>query len=1751
MAQSVAAWSLRLAISILLVVALMPFAWARTGEDPLQQLRDEGFVFLNQNSPEVRRAHMAVNGLLQKLIDPKVDGARPFQLMLVDSLHVNAAILRGEGNSPNLVLVNTGLLHMVKSDDELAFVLSHELEHGVSQIHDYLEKLNDRRTAVRPHELYLSLISRVEENEVDVKALRRVVAAKYNPYAAESFMKAIAARYGDSPSASHTTWLTRRSAIGTALAAATRGFGVKLDHNQALKSEVRKEVLGLVQGPRAEARRALQIRELIEQPTAEFAKEFRKLKAGKFEPATDGISSPSTLDTEYRRRVSRYREVTGDLVNQEDILQFRVESYSQLVAQRDAAFRSVLGENHSPKSAVEMKRLVKSLETSATPPVFRGSTTDHSILLDLGWRIEEARERIKRIETRVANSSGDELTEYKAQLEAKRSEIQRMVNDFEFHLRRLPPTLLGRPTRETVREGVRALVEARQGNSMGSPASRKIDEAILSATKGANFKQGKEQAARLSSYVQRWMTQASPGFEKAEYDAFSSLLRFGNADFWKENAPRILGHAKKAFGAGFDRVTDPMERSLQIERAFLLQGYVSDYWVEALPEAERPDASKKILAEKVDLHRTGVARANRSSELFGLIPFSGTQYSMGYRGHGFGVPPEHIAEYYNEEFAKSVLSRINAILSDDLKSSNSNQQVLETVDGYLKTLLKLKNDFPRLAGPIQSAFSAVRNETIQLYSARFFSGENRAVARIRSEALFDGQYAKDLKDSVPMDAALAKRHLNALSQISGRNELRGLTSIGGVDHVAATAGHSVGQRIAELQKTEALIGRNSSVRLLSSSEVKEAGDLALRLARQPETVGLSAKATKIENGFHYPDETKKVLRGVQKGVRQEIHGTLWLAEQMKTGEMPDSKGHSRILNRLIDIWGPELATQDLFGVNNSELLGAMVNSVDESLDVSSALVDVSRERLRSGGRSLGLDPADTRLLEEFRGRNLARRIEQQVERLLERGFGYMPSEAEVRGILQDLPVEKITNFLSKTAPYSKGSKIRDLMLEKVFEVAKSDPKVLHGLRDPRLIQSFRYKENRDRLAQWQLEDALSIEERSRVAHASRKPVVGKESVRDVVQRAKRLIDQQYPELGGEKSAAVERLEQKLLTTNAESRYLKESRIGSNNWMQVRELAGLDLPSLVASAGGDSPIARLEMAEYLVGEREVQPTFLRDFSERRPGFEEEILAARKQFLASDVMSRSFALQSFMDDANGVFSDPALVERVYRRILGENAANPAIREVFTTYLDDLPASERNVIISYIYSTFADNREGGKAAASLKTILEAMGPMGVKAGQFLRSSGRLSKSQAQELDHFFSNALPPTRPMIYDDLAKATGSGLEGISGVREMVGSGSINYGVRVTTDVGLDAVARFRKPHVEGQIANENARWERVIRRLEQSGNTDVRRLSSFLEEARVAAVSTLGTDGVELDLSHERRMYETARKAYESPAATKTGFRIEVVKPIESLQTKVPAESQKLVSFYEFIESADFKNLPKHQQQQMARQILGAELDAIFKRGAFDPDGHVGNWMVDVKNNRLVRIDYAQIRSLSPKEAAKIGEVVNTLFLPKPNSADIARLASGIEAVIDIPSRDRLSNAELRKLIADSLAAPDSPSGMEPHLRVLHLRDAIERRIGEKTGKVTALRLKTDASAVMSSIGRMMYYRDLMPENEFATALKTHMKTPIERVFLQSQDASRLSPAAAKVADRALQAADRAKQLGRGLIMEFNCAKEFLRLKLR
>ncbi|MBI3930028.1 MAG: M48 family metalloprotease [Armatimonadetes bacterium] len=195
-------------------------------------LRQEGIVPVDfALFPELAPALEMLTRLTQDLLLPK-DGKTPIRLMLVDDLGVNACFFRKE----RIVGVNLGLLRFVESDDELAFVLGHELEHGTSELQQEVDSLRRRsqQKKSRVLEWLGALLQRSVENEVDVKSVvYRVHEKGFNPHAATHFIERLDRTFPDLLNVNgtyvsvgtHTLSASRDDTIGMAITALARELG--------------------------------------------------------------------------------------------------------------------------------------------------------------------------------------------------------------------------------------------------------------------------------------------------------------------------------------------------------------------------------------------------------------------------------------------------------------------------------------------------------------------------------------------------------------------------------------------------------------------------------------------------------------------------------------------------------------------------------------------------------------------------------------------------------------------------------------------------------------------------------------------------------------------------------------------------------------------------------------------------------------------------------------------------------------------------------------------------------------------------------------------------------------------------------------------------------------------------------------------------------------------------------------------------------------------------------------------------------------------------------------------------------------------------------------------------------------------------------------------------------------------------------------------------------------------------------------
>jgi hypothetical protein len=651
------------------------------------------------------------------------------------------------------------------------------------------------------------------------------------------------------------------------------------------------------------------------------------------------------------------------------------------------------------------------------------------------------------------------------------------------------------------------------------------------------------------------------------------------------------------------------------------------------------------------------------------------------------------------------------------------------------------------------------------------------------------------------------------------------------------------------------------------------------------------------------------------------------------------------------------------------------------------------------------------------------------------------------------------------------------------------------LKDPSLVGDLAFEKNKIELAHWQIEKQLGISE---IAKIERKRMVppSKTEFREQVKKSYTLIRQQFPKESTARHEVAGWVQDKFITNEPETKLLSRLRINPENWAESALLGIGDANQLVKNLG-ETPSEKFQWLEYVVGVKKDPP------SEIDKDDSADVLKVRRALRESRREVQSYIIMPFLDENDGILSSPESTEALTHLVLGEARETPALAKAMKTYLSILTIGERKSLYSYILSGIAKDPEKG---SSLNVVLDGFGVFGAKAKQGLRTSGYLPPELRAQLDGAFDRVQPPDRGEIFTKMKKLFGGELKEVVSVRQLAGSGSINYGVVVDLKDPRDpAGKKFRrvlvrvvKEGIEGRAKNENEALVATTTKLMTDEDPSVRRLGKLIEEMRRHSYQTIGPDGAELNLAVERNIHadlmadKRAGKAipYES-RKDKGGYSIELVKPLPEFHDQIERFNESTgeqVSIYDFIDNVGLQDLPSDKERQkVSKRIVQSELDALFKFGAFDPDGHPGNWLIDQKQGRLVRIDYGQFRKISPERLKPLRETFATLLLPRPTAGAKKTLYDNLRLFFEIPGQTtRVSDELWKNAVDDILSSPDLPSFRAPHERLLFLQGELEKKLAlELNQPDLSVQMSPELTAAVSSLGRINYYDEHLPASEF------------------------------------------------------------------
>ena len=610
------------------------------------------------------------------------------------------------------------------------------------------------------------------------------------------------------------------------------------------------------------------------------------------------------------------------------------------------------------------------------------------------------------------------------------------------------------------------------------------------------------------------------------------------------------------------------------------------------------------------------------------------------------------------------------------------------------------------------------------------------------------------------------------------------------------------------------------------------------------------------------------------------------------------------------------------------------------------------------------------------------------------------------------------------------------------------------------------------------------------------------------------MDRIYPQPGLVKDSVLDKVQTALQSNDVETRYLGQSRINQGNWHRAPEVIVGDMPDLV-SQGMTSQYDRFELVEYVLGKRKKYPGFA-DWAVKEQGKIMRNLGAsrheasrskellqyldtlRRHFGEANVVAKNYFLQSFLGETDGILSEAASKEKLYRLILGDNYDNKVINRLFNGYMDAIPENQKKAVLGHIVASIGSSGEKVSRGKSAKLVLESLGPFGVKAAQFIRTNGLAPDDVLRELDTFLDDALKPMRGQIFTDMKKVFGKELKGVV-LEDLAGSGSVNYVAKVKVirhgKDPLYAAVRIQRPNIAGVVENENAIWEKVVKDMIDDPDMDIKDLAMGLDEIRRGAHDTLKPGGVELDQRIERASRADMARSYER-FFPDSGIRVEVVDTIDELQKRVPAELQGEISFFEYVDGQTVHKIKDRAvREEVSRIVADTELRAMFENGVFDPDGHPGNWIYDEKNKRLVRIDYAQAQTLTEAERNSFKTIYRALLAPEITDEAVDTIHANLSTMFELEEGVQIDRETVRKILQNR----KYPSFSQPSKRLFALQKGLEQALKEKGVADAKVVLTSPMRNTLGSLGRVSTYAEHMGSLNFYRLVADHVDLDISR----------------------------------------------------
>lgn len=1673
-------------------------------------LQSNGVLPLAETNPYLPPAKIKkLEAIFRQLLIAK-DGPGPFHLVISDDMNVGASFFSRPASTEKVVVVNLGLLEFAQSDDELVAVLGHELEHGTSVIQKEVDAV--KRTILHPKALdvaYAVGLQKTVESEMDVKSvLNRVMPHGYNVEAMAQFHKRLIDRFGDNFSDTHNRSGSRKNHLEAATSIMSRKAGLEMNRSTFRNEIVNEDFQRALRDPGIKAERMKRARQKFGTVDPELTKVVEDIAK-----QTNGTYPEFTISSAITKSLNRRREeilsAVSEIATPEEILDLELEATAETIKALKTESKRVLGADPTktlPPTYANLEALVQ-----IEAPRISGSL--HGEFEPALARIQQHRVTLQAKVSALSRSSSHEARSELIGVQKELAELEKQYALLKSAYVTDDPDFFFAKSEALAKRFVELHSRFDDGaNTFRLEQIAELKKLAAHLKHIGTFERTRLQLEKQKS--QRLLSSLGEYIKTGvgnHYD-FDDLAK----SYAKENSSVAIRQFAESIVSNLEKALEDTKLSRRpsntVDRAMMLllkleretSWFANNWETDPLPA--------ELVGRAVD------ATIKSAKKLYQLKPISIRGIGKGDRIAYDGRWDKRTAiEIFNPQRINQYLEKLEAVTLQGLETAKKygrlNTEGHLTVDAFYRHLTGLKaagykglstTELKRVAGQFAAFHSDVgffRNSPKpqspdELKAARQYAED---LFFVRGLAVTNQPYwdieAEILSDMRAESEVIFKRLNEPSAQL--RSKLDGsFVELEDLVNLARAAGKSETEAFELAIKHERVLARPRSDAVafetrpvFTSLDVAERFEMRFRFAgyvkdKYPDKMYLGyleANRYFEKWGTLQPTDVPQRIKEAGKVIFRNRLAEL--SEQIKAQGRASEKEVRQVLRRAFQELGPTI-------INTSQVAEVLEWGFRNNWSNSTKVIWLSA----------AMDEFESAFSKQYpQGSKSHPEMKNRITELMQRNNLW-----DVRTIdLDSLNVHSQMQLFRLHTRIDGASANTDDLFEEIWKRNTDHPERRKVFLDSELVGQLYFNDTKRRFAKWQLETKYNVS--AKAAELKGNPTL-QPKVREIRPEVKTVhdwVNKMFPNKSFIKDELLEDVEARLRSSLAEHEMMAPSRQSLSNWHKSGALALSDIPDTVSSQL-KSAFDRHQMLEFLIGVREEPPNAL--IKDSDPIYAERqrkaALAFRREFVAWSQPIRTLTLQPLMNEENGILSDRILVEKVERLLLGDRFSDELVRDIFKSYLESVPSGEKRVILSHLLAGATEQRV--TKSASVKTVLEAMGPFGIKAGQFIRSTGLVSPEVAKDLSSFLDQALPPDREQIFKDLQKTFGEDLKILSSVGERAGSGSVNYVVvadlkNPKTGKIERATVRFQRDAVEGIARNESQVWERVIGKMRARGDRRAVSLANLLDESRMHSMRTLQKGGEELDLSIERANYDRAVAAYE-----KNG--IEVARPLEDFQALVPEELQSKVSVYEHIENQAISSIEDPSVASRVHQrILEAEFTAL-SNGDFDPDGHSGNWLYNPKTDRLVRIDYAMMYKMEESDLKSFKEVLRKLVNPMTNEQSAEGLTPALKSLLTFDGM-KPSDAEITAILKRLLTATDFPATNAPHDRLFYIREKLEKALLNKYPS-GSLRFTASARTALASLARIAEHAQHVPrevfERQFATLVEATKSRIIQDKILET-----------------------------------------------